>query len=88
MGRWSTLVAQKFLDWLAVPPGGSWLDIGCGTGSLTKLILETSHPKEVMAIDASSEFIFHAQHAITNPMVRFQVGLAQVWSSKRIRLIL
>jgi len=77
MGRWSALVAQKFIEWLAVPPGGSWVDIGCGTGSLTKLILETKEPKEVVAIDSSSEFISHARRSIANPIVRFQVGLAQ-----------
>lgn len=77
MGRWSTLVSRRFIDWLAVPPGSSWVDIGCGTGSLTKLILDTREPKEVIGIDSSSEFISHARHSIANPIVRFQVGLAQ-----------
>ncbi len=45
MGRWSALVAQEFFDWLAIPPGSSWLDIGCGTGTLTRLILDRYHPK-------------------------------------------
>jgi 2-polyprenyl-3-methyl-5-hydroxy-6-metoxy-1,4-benzoquinol methylase len=34
VGRWSRLVAREFLEWLAVPPGGRWLDVGCGTGAL------------------------------------------------------
>ena len=77
MGRWSTLVAQKFLNWLAISPACSWLDVGCGTGSLTKLILETYQPKEIISIDSSSDFISHAQRSITNPSVHFKVGLAQ-----------
>jgi len=77
MGRWSTLVAQEFLNWLAIPPGRSWLDIGCGTGSLTKLILQTYQPKEIVAIDSSSDFISYTQRSITNPSVHFKVGLAQ-----------
>jgi ubiquinone/menaquinone biosynthesis C-methylase UbiE len=77
MGRWSTLIAQKFLDWFAVSPAHSWLDVGCGTGSLTKLILETYQPSEIISIDSSSEFIAHAQRLITNPNVHFRVGLAQ-----------
>jgi len=77
MGRWSTLVAHRFLDWIAAPPGSSWLDIGCGTGSLTRLILDTRQPKEVIGIDSSSEFISYANHAIIDPIVRFQVGYAQ-----------
>ncbi len=77
MGRWSTLVAQRFLDWLAIPPDSSWLDLGCGTGALTKLILKRCKPKEIFSIDSSGEFIAHAQQVITNPIVRFQIGLAQ-----------
>ena len=75
MGRWSTLIAQKFLNWLAIPLARSWLDVGCGTGSLTKLILETLQPKEIISIDSSSDFISHAQRSITNPSVHFKVGL-------------
>lgn len=77
MGRWSTHVAQKFLNWLAIPPAHSWLDVGCGTGSLTKLILEKHQPKEIIAIDSSRDFISHTQRSITNPSVHFKVGLAQ-----------
>ena len=39
VGRWSRLVARPFLDWLAVPEGRDWLDVGCGTGALTELFL-------------------------------------------------
>lgn len=77
MGRWSVLTAQKFLKWLAVAPACSWLDVGCGTGSLTRLILETQQPKEVVSIDSSRDFISHARRLITNPLVHFRVGLAQ-----------
>ena len=77
MGRWSNLIAQKFLRWLAIPPARVWLDVGCGTGSITRLILEFYQPKEIYAMDASSEFISHAQRTITHPAVHFKVGLAQ-----------
>lgn len=77
MGRWSALVAQKFLSWLAIPPARSWLDVGCGTGSLTRLILESHQPKEIISIDPSSDFISHAQRSITDPCVHFKVGMAQ-----------
>ena len=77
MGRWSILIAQKFLNWLAIFPACSWLDVGCGTGSLTKLILETYQPKEIISIDSSSDLISYAQRSITNPSVHFKVGLAQ-----------
>jgi trans-aconitate methyltransferase len=77
MGRWSTLLAHKFLTWFDIAPSRTWLDVGCGTGSLTRLILESYQPKEIIAIDSSSDFISHAQHSITHPSVHFKVGLAQ-----------
>jgi ubiquinone/menaquinone biosynthesis C-methylase UbiE len=77
MGRWSNLVAQKFLGWLDVPYTRRWVDVGCGTGTLTKLILKTYQPKEIIAIDSSGDFISHAQSLITDPRVHFKVGLAQ-----------
>jgi len=33
MGRWSRLVGEVFLDWLAAPPGLRWVDVGCGNGA-------------------------------------------------------
>jgi ubiquinone/menaquinone biosynthesis C-methylase UbiE len=77
MGRWSNLIAKKFLDWLSVPNESIWLDIGCGTGTLTKLILEKCKPKEIIAIDQSGDFISYSQNLINNPNVKFKVGLAE-----------
>lgn len=37
MGRWSRLVAARFAGW--VPPGGRWVEVGCGTGALTEALL-------------------------------------------------
>ena len=77
MGRWSKLVAEKFLNWLAVPPGCTWLDVGCGTGALTKLLLLSRQPKKIISIDFSDEFITHAQQSLNNPKVSFRVGNAE-----------
>jgi SAM-dependent methyltransferase len=77
MGRWSALIAREFLAWLAMPSACSWLDVGCGTGTLTRQILETYQPKEITAVDSSTEFISYAQQSIAKSAVRFVVGLAQ-----------
>ena len=77
MGRWSSLVAQKFLKWLAVPPGLNWLDVGCGTGSLTRLILETQKPVKIISIDSSEEFISYARINLNTSVVLFDVGKAE-----------
>src|SRR5215218_10661763 len=77
VGRWSRLVAPEFLGWLAVPPGGSWLDVGCGTGALVETILSLSAPSEVVGIDPSLAYVAFASDRVNDPRVRFDVGDAQ-----------
>jgi 2-polyprenyl-3-methyl-5-hydroxy-6-metoxy-1,4-benzoquinol methylase len=38
MGRWSRPVAGEFTRWLDLPPGCRWLDVGCGTGELSRVV--------------------------------------------------
>ena len=57
MGRWSRRIAHRFLDWLAVPSAGSWVDIGCGTGVLSSAILGQCNPGKVVGIDPSETFL-------------------------------
>lgn len=77
VGRWSRLVASQFLKWLAVPAGQAWLDIGCGTGALTRVILENAHPRLVKGIDSAEGFISYVSTSITDSRASFQIGDAQ-----------
>lgn len=54
MGTWSRLVGTVFLDWLAPAPGQRWIDVGCGNGSFTELILRHCAPATVDGIDPSA----------------------------------
>jgi SAM-dependent methyltransferase len=71
MGRWSRLVAARFLTWLAVPPDLDWLEVGCGTGALTSCILAQARPQSIMACDRTPAFVTHARAALTDPRVTF-----------------
>ena len=53
MGAWSRLAGEIFLDWLAPHSDLRWIDIGCGNGAFTELIVERCAPAEIQAIDAS-----------------------------------
>jgi SAM-dependent methyltransferase len=77
MGRWSRLVAEEFLAWLAVRPNLDWLDVGCGTGMVSKIILEQAQPCSVKGVDPSVGFIKHAKTMITDPLAVFSVAEAQ-----------
>ena len=77
VGRWSRLVAREFVYWLSVPKNKDWLDVGCGTGALTEVILETATPHAVRGVDASVGFIEYAKARIANSLASFEVGDAQ-----------
>lgn len=61
MGRWSGYVAQEFIEWLSPSPGLKWLDVGCGSGALSKVVIDNWEPAELTAIDQSEEFVTEAQ---------------------------
>lgn len=61
VGRWSRLVARKFLSWLMIPPNKRWLDMGCGTGALSQVVLQTNAPAKIFAVDRSEGFAAFAQ---------------------------
>lgn len=77
VGRWSRLVATEFVARLDVPAGKSWLDIGCGTGALSRVILEQSDPEHVLGIDPSEGFLAFARRQVSGTQVEFRVGDAQ-----------
>ena len=61
MGRWSLLVGERFLDWIGVPGGARWLDVGCGNGAFTELVVERCRPASVLAFDPSPGQLAYAR---------------------------
>jgi SAM-dependent methyltransferase len=76
VGRWSRLVARQFLPWLQIEPERRWLDVGCGTGILTRSILELAAPREAVGIDPSHGFLAYARSQTTDARARFEMGNA------------
>jgi ubiquinone/menaquinone biosynthesis C-methylase UbiE len=67
MGAWSRTSGNIFLDWLAPSSGLRWIDIGCGSGAFTELIVKRCAPTEVEGIDPSEEQLAFAR---TRPALR------------------
>jgi SAM-dependent methyltransferase len=74
VGRWSRRVAEDFVEWVAVPAGAAWLDVGCGTGALTASIIARAAPASIVASDRSPEFVAHAAAEIRDERVEFLVA--------------
>jgi SAM-dependent methyltransferase len=77
MAGWTRAVGSVFLDWLAPPPQARWLDVGCGTGLFTQLILGRCSPSAVDAVDSAQAQIDHAQAQPAGRSASFQVANAQ-----------
>jgi ubiquinone/menaquinone biosynthesis C-methylase UbiE len=74
MGRWSRAVGGVFLEWLAPPKGAKWLDVGCGTGAFTELVLGSCSPAKVTGIDPFPEQIEYARSLPVARLAEFRVA--------------
>jgi len=74
MGVWSRLAGDVFLDWLAPSPGLRWVDVGCGNGAFTELLVQRCAPAEIEGVDPSEGQLSFARSRHTAGIARFQRG--------------
>jgi SAM-dependent methyltransferase len=72
MGRWSELLAQPFLAFAGVAPGGRALDVACGTGVLTKALADMGI--HVTGVDASEGYLEGAKRHRSHPNITYEGG--------------
>lgn len=77
MGRWSRVIARRFIEWLSPLPELRWLDFGCGTGALSETILLMAKPVSVLGLDPSPAFIAFARERLADTRISLQVGSAR-----------
>ena len=77
MGRWSRPLARTFVSWLRPRSGAKWLEVGCGTGALTRAICERGEPTSVVACDPSESFLSHARKTLRDGRVSFVIAGAE-----------
>ncbi len=75
MGRYSRPLASAFADAAGVAGGQSVLDIGCGPGALTGVLVERLGAHAVAACDPSPSFV--AECATRHPGVDVRLGSAE-----------
>lgn len=74
MGVWSRSAGEVFLDWLDPPKGLRCMDIGCGNGAFTELLVGRCAPSEVQGIDPSEAQLVFARQRHTANIAKFQLG--------------
>jgi ubiquinone/menaquinone biosynthesis C-methylase UbiE len=74
MGKWSRVAGLEFLDWLAPPAGLRWLDVGCGGGAFTDLIVNRISPQSVAGVDPAEDQIAFAKSRSGHGHVDYRVG--------------
>ncbi|PUB09498.1 class I SAM-dependent methyltransferase [Yoonia sediminilitoris] len=74
MGRFSRLLAPKFLDFIEFEDSDKILDAGCGTGALTAELLRRTKTAKIVGIDISEAYVEFAACEISNPRVSFEAG--------------
>ena len=74
MGNWSQRAGSIFLDWLAAPLGLKWIDVGCGNGAFTELLVERCAPTLVNGIDPSEAQLDFARKRLAARQAKFDLG--------------
>jgi ubiquinone/menaquinone biosynthesis C-methylase UbiE len=74
MGVWSQLAGKAFLEWLAPQSAQQWLDIGCGNGAFTEMLVESCSPSTIDGIDPSEAQLVYARNRLLLSTAEFQKG--------------
>jgi len=77
MGRWSRLAGEKFLDWLDAPKNLKWIDVGCGNGAFTEVLIAQCAPAAVTGVDPSEGQLAYARTRPGAKRAEFRVADAQ-----------
>lgn len=75
MGRYSQALAPEFATAAGVGAGASALDVGCGPGALTSVLVERLGAAAVTAVDPSEPFVVSCR--ARHPGVDVRVGRAE-----------
>ena len=74
MGQWSLLAGHAFLDWLSPARGLRRVDVGCGNGAFTQLLVERCAARDVQGIDPSDEQLAFARTRLARAPATFRQG--------------
>jgi ubiquinone/menaquinone biosynthesis C-methylase UbiE len=74
MGRWSRRLAVPFVAFAGLAAGERVLDVGCGTGSLSREIARNADVARIDAVDLSPAYVEHARRTVHDARLTFAVA--------------
>src|SRR5215510_11972493 len=74
LGRWSSRLANVFLDFVEFSESGELLDVGCGTGALTFAMADRWPSRSVIGVDIAAPFISYARSRRSGDRPTFEIG--------------
>lgn len=72
MGRWSTQLAEPFLEFAELEPGSRVLDVGCGTGTVSLALAQRG--ARTVGVDVSESYLDGARRLRSHPDVLYEHG--------------
>ena len=85
MGTWSQLVGNIFLDWLDPEPNLRWVDVGCGNGAFTQIVVDRCAPAEIQGVDPAEGQLAFARARSAARIAEFHKGDAMALPFPHLR---
>jgi SAM-dependent methyltransferase len=77
MGRWSRRLAPLLIKFGGLADGDRVLDVGCGTGSLTRALPQIGNIASCTGVDLTEAYVEFARSRNTNPHINFRAADAR-----------
>lgn len=74
MGRWSSILAPRFIEFAGLASASRVLDVGCGTGNLSFCIARDPSVEAVVGVDFSNTYVDYARGRNRDPRIELHQG--------------
>src|SRR6516165_6018413 len=74
MGRWSRRLAPLFISFTGIAAAERLLDVGCGTGNLTAILIKSPGIGRVQGVDFPPVYIEHDKRHNGDARIDYYIG--------------